>query len=107
MPEPSRRSRRDSPGSANGFRAFACGPAATLPQWRARSDGGPQAGDEAGPLVLADDEGGSVRVLGVADGDDAGQVAGNLYAVAAAAVAAGGLAPHGTRQVGVHLAPPL
>src|SRR5207244_949167 len=41
----------------------------------------------------------SMRVLGVADGDDAGEVAGNLDAVAAVVAAARGLAPRGAGQV--------
>src|SRR5437879_1981841 len=36
----------------------------------------PHARDEAGPLVSADDQNGAVGLLGVADGDDAGEVAG-------------------------------
>src|SRR5690348_4291629 len=59
----------------------------------ATSGGSPQAGDESGPLVPADEQDASVRVLGIADGDDAGEVAGNLDAVTTSVAAVAGLPP--------------
>src|SRR5215469_15297843 len=58
------------------------------------SGGGPQACDEAGPLVPVEGQDGSVRVLGVADGDGVGEGGGHLDAVTAAVAAVAGLAPH-------------
>jgi hypothetical protein len=54
---------------------------------------GPHAVDEAGPLVPADDQDRAVGVLGVADGDDVREVAGDLDAITASVAAVAGLAP--------------
>src|ERR1039457_3590357 len=64
------------------------------------SGGSPQAGDEARPLVPADGQHWSVRVVGVRDGDDAGQAGRDLHAVTAAVTAVAGLVP--ARAYGFH-----
>src|SRR5262245_19804680 len=51
------------------------------------------------PVFGGDHQGGALGVLGVAQGDRAGQVACHLDAVAAVVAAVAGLAPCGTGQV--------
>src|SRR5215471_12078337 len=62
------------------------------------------AGREALPVGRREDERRPIRVLGVTDGDDAGEVARYFDAVPAVAGAPGGLAPHKAAQVHVFAA---
>src|SRR4051812_46105344 len=52
-------------------------------------------GNERSPGAGAEEQGGALRGLGVADGDEAGDVVGDFHAVAATSVAVARLAPKG------------
>src|SRR5215831_11148595 len=61
-----------------------------------------QISGEGAPLGGGEEQGGGAGVLAVADGYHAGQVGGNLHAVAAGSAGVAGLAPLGACEVVVH-----
>src|SRR5215472_6519210 len=60
---------------------------------------------EGAPLGGGEEQRGGAGVLAVADGYDAGQVGGDLHAVATGSAGVAGLAPLGVCEVGVHGGP--